>query len=103
MRNLEIDIKVHELEVAIKNLINSIIDDTSIDIGNQSNLWSLFENISPEYFTLLKKNVYFADFLKLFHISVLFEDDKAIDILRSTEDNYDFELSAIKNNEKKLK
>lgn len=103
MRNLEIDIKAHELEVTIKKLINSIIDDTSIDIGNQSNLWSLFENISPEYFTLLKKNVYFADFLKSFHISVLFEDDKSIDILQSTEDSYDFEFPTINNNKKKLK
>ncbi len=103
MRNLEIDIKVHELEVTIKKLINSIIDDTSIDIGNQSNLWSLFENISPEYFTLLKKNVYFADFLKSFHISLLFEDDSSIDILQSNEDNYIFEFSTINNDEKKSK
>lgn len=103
MRNLEIDIRVDELEVTIKKLINSIIDDTNIDIGNQSNLWSLFENISPEYFTLLKKNVYFADFLKSFHISVLFEDDNSIDILQSTEDNYSFEFPTIENKEKESK
>lgn len=103
MRNLEIDIRVDELEVTIEKLINSIIDDTNIDIGNQSNLWSLFENISPEYFTLLKKNVYFADFLKSFHISVLFEDDNSIDILKSTEDNYSFEFPTIENKEKESK
>lgn len=103
MRNLEIDIRVDELEVTIKKLINSIIDDTNIDIGNQSNLWSLFENISPEYFTLLKKNVYFSDFLKSFHISVLFEDDNSIDILKSTEDNYSFEFPTIENKEKESK
>ena len=103
MRNLEIDVRVEELEVTIKKLINSIIDDTSIDIGNQSNLWSLFENISPEYFTLLKKNVYFADFLKSFHISVLFEDDNSVDILQSTEDNYIFEFPTIENKEKESK
>lgn len=103
MRNLEIDIRVDELEITIEKLINSIIDDTNIDIGNQSNLWSLFENISPEYFTLLKKNVYFADFLKSFHISVLFEDDNSIDILKSTEDNYSFEFPTIENKEKESK
>lgn len=103
MRNLEIDVKVHELEVTIKKLINSIVDDTGIDIDNQSNLWGLFENISSEYFTLLKKNVYFADFLKSFHISRLFEDDNSIDILQLTEDNYGFEFPIINNNEKKLK
>ena len=38
MRNLEIDVKVHELEVTIKKLINSIVDDTGINIDDQSNL-----------------------------------------------------------------
>ena len=103
MRNLEIDINIHELEFTIKKLINSIIDDTSVDIDNQSNLWSLFENISPEYFILLKKNVYFADFLKLFHISISFEENNSIDILQSTEDDYGFKVSTINSSEKKLK
>lgn len=103
MRNLEIDVNAHELEVAVKKLIDSIIDDTSIDIENQSNLWSLFEELSSEYFILLKKNVYFADFLKSFHISVLSEDDTSVDILQLTEENYSLELPIINDNEKKLK
>ena len=100
MRNLEIDIEVHELEVIIRKLINCIMDDTSIEINSQSNLWNLFENISPEYFISLKKNVYFADFLKSFHISVLPKNDSSIDILQSEEENYSFEFPTIKNNEK---
>lgn len=103
MRNLQIDVDAHELDAAIQKLINSIIDDTSIDIDNQANLWVLFENLSPEYFSLLKKNVYFANFLKSFHISVLFDEDNSTDILQSMQKDCNLKLPIINKNRKKLK
>jgi hypothetical protein len=103
LKDLEIDVQVYQLKVAVKKLINNIIDDTGIDIDNQSDLWSLFEQLNSEYFTSLKRNVYFADLLKSFCVSVLFDDNTCTDLIEQTEENYTLEFTLMEDNEKKLK
>jgi len=69
MEKLELKITIPQLETAIKNLIKSIAEDLNINIGGESDLWKLCEQLSSESFLLLRRNVYFADFLRSLRIS----------------------------------
>ena len=75
MVNVEVNVQLIQMEVAVKKLVESIITDSNIILGDQADLWVIFEQLSLESFTLLKKNVYFSDLLKSLCISVLPSED----------------------------
>jgi hypothetical protein len=74
MEALEVKVQHPQIEDAVKKLINSILKDTNSTVDKKSNLWDLFEKLSSDSFLLLKKDVYFTEFLSSICITVLPND-----------------------------
>lgn len=53
-----------QIQIASEKLIKSIQSETKIKLDNCQDLWSVFEQLSKKEFARLKKDVYFADFLR---------------------------------------
>lgn len=91
MRNLEVSIQDEDIKYAIKRLVNTILKDIDKSIGEDLNLWSIFEELSNDEFILLKRNSYFADLLKSISISIDISEDQS-SILDPNLKNYDLGL-----------
>lgn len=71
MESLEVEVQCDRVNTTITKLVSNVLIDISTLEHNQLNLWELFEQLSVEDFVSLKKNVYFADFLRLFSVSII--------------------------------
>lgn len=66
---MKFSIDQHVLEKSVKKLVVDLVEENPISEQYQD-LWGIIEELSVEDFTSLKKNVYFADFLRSFSCSV---------------------------------
>lgn len=69
MENIKITINQPEAELSFRKLILSLVEDNQLAPGTSSNAWEICEQLSPQHFMALKKNVYFADLLREIQIS----------------------------------
>ncbi|MCT9843964.1 RNA polymerase subunit sigma-70 [Enterobacter sp. FS01] len=72
MENIDITINQPEAELSIRKLILSLVENNQLAPGRSFNAWELCEQLSPQHFMALKKNVYFADLLRAVQISASF-------------------------------
>lgn len=103
MENLEINVRSSQVEVAVRKLIKSIVEDTNVTVIDQSDLWSICDQLSVESFAALKKNAYFSDFLRSISIAVLSRDDSYTVTERKCVALDDYEARIVLNAETNMK
>lgn len=102
VENLEIDIQLSQLEVTIKKLLNNTLFNTDIIMDHQLSLWDLCEQLSVENFISLKQNVYFADFLRLFSITIVADDRSHVEVSQLNLESCNLDLTKCKDSESNL-
>ncbi len=102
VENLEIDIQLSQLEVTIKKLLNNTLFNTDMLMEHQLSLWDLCEQLSVENFISLKQNVYFADFLRLFSITIVADDRSHIEVSQLSLEGCNLDLTKCKDSESNL-
>ncbi|SES74722.1 sigma factor-like helix-turn-helix DNA-binding protein [Thorsellia anophelis] len=80
-----IDIRQINLDSAVKKLIKSILCDNADTLPKKRDLWEIIEDMSMDDFMLLKRNVYFADFLRLFGVEFSPSGDTCSEFKDNTE------------------
>ncbi|HFG1810882.1 TPA: sigma factor-like helix-turn-helix DNA-binding protein [Vibrio cholerae] len=65
---VNLNIRHINLDSAVKKLIKSLLCDDAETLPEKRDLWEIIEDMSMDDFMLLKRNVYFADFLRLFGV-----------------------------------
>lgn len=77
MKILKVDIELGQAEEAIRKLVDDISSESNVEFSSKTDFWEICEQLNRESFIALKKNVYFADFLRSINVSLMSEENLA--------------------------
>ncbi|MDU9353275.1 sigma factor-like helix-turn-helix DNA-binding protein [Klebsiella sp. 141153] len=68
MKKIDIVVDQIQLDRALNKLFQNLVEESRLTLGEMCSAWELCEKLSTQQFMALKKNVYFADFLRAVEI-----------------------------------